>query len=215
MLPTSVRKTFIGLASGFLASLVVFLIVYFSLFQTFFTSFEADTYDWRMRKFIAPPENLIDDVIILDIDSRTLKEMGPFSQWPRTTWAKVLDILSEAGVRRIGLDLLFDQSLRFADEDSLLFEAIAKHGHVTTALTLSPTDADNYLYAMESEPAGFDTPKHALQIPAELADRLTTFQRMEPESPFFANAGEGIGLGKPDCGPRWYSSPNPTLYALQ
>ena len=38
-------------------------------------------------------------VIVVDIDDRSLSEIGPWP-WPRATQAKLMDVLAEAGVRQ-------------------------------------------------------------------------------------------------------------------
>lgn len=187
------RKLWMGLGSGALASLGVWIMTTFGALGEFFYKFEAATYDYRVRKIIEPPQNPIEDIIILDIDGRTLKELGSFSQWPRTYWAQILETLKRANARMVAMDVLFDRSYRFPEEDKRFVEAARAHGNVFSAFVLTPMDVDNFLEAMASEPAGFQADRFRLEVPDELIFRLDAIDRMEPEFPELHNASAGVG----------------------
>ncbi len=188
-----IRQIFTGLASGLIAGVIVWLLTSVGTFKDFFYRFEAVTYDWRMRKIIEPPKFQLEDVIIIDIDGRTLNKLGSFYQWSRTEWAKLLRILKEGNVSIVGLDVLFDPSKRFPREDASFIRAVKEHGGVVSSVVFTPADEDNFLYPMTSEPEGLDVDRFRVDLPDELRYHLYSFDRMEPDFPALANASAAIG----------------------
>jgi adenylate cyclase len=71
---------------------------------------------WRATAKTADERRLI----IIDIDERSLAEIGPWP-WPRSTQAKLMQNLAEAGVRQQIFDIVFSDS---HPEDPLLRQAI-------------------------------------------------------------------------------------------
>ena len=192
MLKTWFGSILKGAVSGIIGSFVVFVLLNIGLFKPFFYRFEAATYDWRMRKIITPPPNPIGSLIIVSVDGRSLNKLGAFYQWPRTLWGQAIDILNEGGARLVGVDVLFDKSQRFPQEDSLLVEAVSRHGNVFNAMVLTDSDPDNFLPPMAAEPGGLIAERFYQQIP-DLTYRIPAFDRMEPDFPELMNAGAGIG----------------------
>ncbi|RMF59841.1 MAG: CHASE2 domain-containing protein [Calditrichaeota bacterium] len=187
------QKVFSGVVSGVGACIVVWLLTQFGTFKSFFYRFEAVTYDWRIRKTIDPPVNQIDDVIIIDIDGRTLNKLGSFYQWSREEWAKLIQILQEAGVRLVGLDILFDPSKRFPREDARFIQAVKEYGQTVTSIVFTQADENNFLYPMSSEPEGLEVERFRVNVPDELMYRLPEYERMEPNFPQLSNASLAIG----------------------
>ena len=62
-------------------------------------------------------------LIIVDIDERSLAELGPWP-WPRATQAKLIQALADAGVRQQIFDVVFDQP---RPDDAPLLQAIQNH----------------------------------------------------------------------------------------
>jgi adenylate cyclase len=62
-------------------------------------------------------------VIVVDIDDRSLSEIGPWP-WPRATQAKLMDVLAEAGVRQQIFDVVFSEP---RPDDSVLLQSVQKH----------------------------------------------------------------------------------------
>ena len=62
-------------------------------------------------------------LIIVDIDERSLAELGPWP-WPRATQAKLIQALADAGVRQQIFDVVFDQP---RPDDAPLLQAIQTH----------------------------------------------------------------------------------------
>ncbi len=193
IMKSRLKKIVMGILAGLAGSLLVWLLLHLGMFQEFFYRLEAVTYDWRMRKIITPPKYQIDDIIIVDIDGRTLNQMGSFYQWSRTEWGLMLDILREGGVKMVGIDILFDKSKRFPQEDQVFVDAVKNFSEVINAVVFTPADEDNFLYPMPTEPEGLDKDRFRVQVPDELAYRIHSFQRIEPNFVDLLNAGQAIG----------------------
>lgn len=195
MVKTMTRKALTGILSGILATLIVWLLVLTPPFASTLYRFEAASYDWRMTSTIDPPEinKPIDEVVIVDIDGRSLAAMGPFQQWPRTHWAKVVNRLQDAGVRKIGIDVIFDPSIRFPEEDATFIEAVKKSQRVVAAVVFSRADDDQFLRPMPVEPEGLDVGRFTIKISSQLRQRLQTFNYMEPDFVTFLNAASTFG----------------------
>ena len=81
--------------------------------------------------FTEQPAPLSDAVVIVGIDQRSYRELlpryGPLVTWPRDLYAQVIDKLTDAGVRVIGLDLFFDAP---GKDDARLIAALQRAGNV-------------------------------------------------------------------------------------
>lgn len=62
-------------------------------------------------------------VIVVDIDDRSLREIGPWP-WPRSVQARLLDQIAAAGARQQILDIVFTDS---RSGDSILADAVHRH----------------------------------------------------------------------------------------
>ncbi len=83
-------------------------------------------YDGFLQRNTGQPPN---DPIIVAVDERSLAELGRWP-WPRDTHGLLIDRLSAAGVRAIGLDLLFAEPSANGKTDQMLAEAISRNGRV-------------------------------------------------------------------------------------
>jgi CHASE2 domain-containing sensor protein/signal transduction histidine kinase len=67
-----------------------------------------------------------EDVVIVAVDDASIAELGRWP-WPRTTHARLMDQLAQAGVRAVALDILFTEpSTQAPAEDAELAAAIAR-----------------------------------------------------------------------------------------
>ena len=92
----------------------------------FFEVLEAKTLDvqFKLRGPIAPgPET-----VIATIDERSIKNLGRFP-WPRSTWGRVVDRLTEEGAKVIVFDVFFSEPETVASDD-LFQRAIMQSGRV-------------------------------------------------------------------------------------
>ncbi len=76
-------------------------------FSDFYKTFERKTYD--LRETISAREERIPEIVIVDIDNETLKELGRFQSWPRYNIAKVINVISRQSPKIIGIDFLFSE----------------------------------------------------------------------------------------------------------
>ncbi len=92
----------------------------------FFEVLEAKTLDlqFAIRGPVAPgPET-----VIATIDEKSIKNLGRFP-WPRSTWGRVVDRLTEEGAKVIVFDVFFTEPEAVASDD-LFQRAIMKSGRV-------------------------------------------------------------------------------------
>ena len=82
----------------------------------------------------ATPAEPADDVVIIAIDELSMDRLGRWP-WPRTTHARLIEKLREAGAETIVFDILFPEP---SPEDQAMANAMQKHGNVILPLHLSP-----------------------------------------------------------------------------
>lgn len=186
------KKVMAGLSVGMVCGLLVWLISQM-LFQSFFYRIEAQTYDWRLRRVIEQPENPIDDIVIIDVDERSVQKLGTYHHWPRTYWERLIKYLSDARVKMIGIDYIFDPDKRYPEEDKAFQRAIFETGNVCSALYFSQADTEHFRPAMVNEPPGLDYTRLTHQLPENLFQNLLVQDRLEPEYPEFLNASKTAG----------------------
>ncbi len=187
------KKLFTGLLVGLIMGLVAWLITQV-LFKPFFFRMEAQSYDWRLRRVVEQPKTPIDDIVIIDVDERSVAKLGSYHQWPRKYWAKMIRFLNENEVKLIGLDFIFDPDRRHPEEDQEFRQAIQECGKVVNALYFSRADSEHFRYAMSQEPKGLNYQPLLQEVPETLFHNLISEERLEPENPLFLNAGLSAGF---------------------
>ncbi len=208
-----VRRIFVGVISGLMSLVFVWLLTEV-LFPRFFYRFESATYDlrttlnWRLSLPDDPRKHKpIEDIVIIDIDEFSLQRLGKFHTWPRTYWAKAIRILNNGGARLIGMDLIFDPDPRRPEEDQAFLDALQQASNVITAFYLTAADSENFLYAMPSEPEGFQYQRFQVSLPPRLFYALPSAERMDPVFIELFNASRGVGFVNiqpdPDGVSRW------------
>lgn len=178
----------IGLATGLLVWLLSQV-----LFKSFFFQIEAQTYDWRIKRAVSQPENPIDDIVIIDVDERSIQKLGSYYHWPRQYWKKMIDYLSNAGVSLIGLDFIFDPDPRHLSEEKEFQESIRVAEVVCNTFYFSMADPEHFRPAMAKEPDELEYSRFTQDVPRDLFDRLIPQERIEPEYAGFLNAGMAAG----------------------
>lgn len=101
-----------------------------------FDTLERQTMDWRARQFDAYSPAASDELVILGIDDRALREEGAWP-WDRGRIAGVVRELTSAGAGVIALDVLFEEP---REGDVELGEAIASSGRVVAPIRFSGPD---------------------------------------------------------------------------
>jgi adenylate cyclase len=192
------RRTLTGGALGLLAALLVLLLTYL-LEPQLFDAFEAKSLDWR---YLGRLKTLwerrqgatIEEIIIVDIDDRSLEKMGRFDQWPRDYHARLVDYIAGGGARAIGFDVLFMEPDRDAEMDSALVAATARSGIVYHAMAFSNANPDAFLYPMEAPPAGLRAERLSLLPGSEAQRKFRSADRMDGRLVPLYNAAAGIGF---------------------
>jgi diguanylate cyclase (GGDEF)-like protein len=77
-------------------------------------------------------------MVVVAIDQQSLAELGRWP-WPRSTHARLLDVLGTAGARGVALDLLFVEPAEDPAQDRALAQAIERMGHVVLPIHADET----------------------------------------------------------------------------
>jgi adenylate cyclase len=186
------RKLVTGVLVGLASGLLVWLLSQF-LFDQFFFRIESQTYDWRLRRAIESPVNPIDDIVIIDIDERSIQKLGSYYTWPRNYWVRLINYLKSTGASMVGLDIIFDENPHSPTEDLELQKAMTDAGYVCNAFYFSTADMEHYRPAMVNEPSDLQFGNFTVQVPDELLAGLINEDRFEPTYPGFLNAGLTAG----------------------
>lgn len=108
-----VRRRLLGLALTGVAALCAFDLLPISLIQTL----DQSIYDTRLRLASSAPD---DRVLIVDIDEASIARIGRWP-WDRSRMGELVGTLVErGGARVVGIDIVFAEPQREADEDTAL-----------------------------------------------------------------------------------------------
>lgn len=91
-------------------------------------SWPSDAYIYDLIQFsqTSPPSP---DILVVAIDERSLKGLGRWP-WPRSMHARLLEQLTDAGVKSVLFNVIFAEPSRNPAEDDDLALAMRRHGHV-------------------------------------------------------------------------------------
>ncbi len=103
------RKKLFAIHCFFGAIVSCFMFFLFSLNLPFFAKLNYSVYDWMLWEF--HNEKLTKQVVIVDIDDKSLKEVGQWP-WPRYKLAKLLEKIQQGQPGAVGFDILFPQKDR-------------------------------------------------------------------------------------------------------
>lgn len=122
-----------------LSALVGGLAAIASHWQWFWQQDEA-VYDAYVGAWDYPPDPRL---LIVAIDDNSLQQIGQWP-WPRSTHARLLDRLTEAGSARVVLDLMLSEPDRQdAAQDAELAAAIRRNGRVVLPVLAAPASGPN------------------------------------------------------------------------
>ncbi|SFS00894.1 sensor domain CHASE2-containing protein [Dyella sp. OK004] len=106
-------------------------------------------YDLHMRYW---PYQTSDAVTIVAIDPKSLSKLGNWP-WPRTVHAQLLDRLTAADVRGVGVDItMADPDVNHPENDHTLAQAIRRNGHVIMPVFAEATELGGTLEEMLPTP---------------------------------------------------------------
>jgi adenylate cyclase len=193
MLKKHLRKVISGAFLGLISAIVIWILAKYVADELLY-SYEAKTYDWRVKKKIVDvPEQSIEDIVIVDIDGRSISKLGKFSQWQRSYYPKVIKFLNEGGAVTIGMDILFDRDIWHPEDDVEFVNTVAEAGNIYNALYFEMEDSLNWRYVMDDEPQGFEAGRFYYQFPLEQMERFRREDRFENEFIELLNASRGCG----------------------
>ncbi|MEN6317717.1 MAG: PAS domain S-box protein [Syntrophaceae bacterium] len=132
---------------------VTVLFILFYIFQTPFSRFlELRFFDTVLREY--PLKTPAPEIIIVDIDERSLKKFGQWP-WPRHLMTRLLKKIHESGASAIGVDMLFSEADR-TSLDTVLKDFDAHYGYSLPTKQIPPEIMNNdYLLAQTLEAGPF------------------------------------------------------------
>ncbi len=94
------------LSNLLLAVLSFIIILLISIYQPLYLDFENKTYDLRYGLKVSKKN--FEEIVIVDIDARSLEKLGRFQNWPRSNFARIINYLDE--VKALGVDIFWGES---------------------------------------------------------------------------------------------------------
>ena len=187
------KKILSGSILGLTAAVIVWLLANYVM-RDILLSYEAKTYDWRVSRKVADVEQQsIDDIVIVDLDGRSLSKLGKVYQWPRSYYTHVINYLNEGGALLIGFDIIFDKDIWRPDLDQKFVQAVQNAGNVYSALYLGGSDSASFRYVMDKEPPQFEAEKFYYLLPPKDMERFRSEERFDNEYFALLNASRGVG----------------------
>jgi adenylate cyclase len=198
MRKNTLRRLFIGNVIG-LATAVVIILITEVLFPEFFDNFEAKSFDIRYSTKIKKLEasrdgQAIDDIVIIDIDNRSLNQFGRFQQWPRDYYTAVIKFVSESGAVVIGIDVLFMEQDIDRVADTLLVQATRQAGNVCHSLSFSKAEPGAFLYKMDAPPAELDTAGYSYLFSNDIITHFPHADRFDGKFFRLYNVAQKLGF---------------------
>ncbi len=193
-----IRKILYGAAIGASVGIIVLVISQWIMPGTF-RSLEAKTLDWR---YLSKVEHLweqrqgnpIEDIVIIDIDNRSLDKLGRYNQWPRTYHARVADYVASGGAAALVFDILFMEPDANPVADEEFAAATKRAGNVVHSMSFSQADPDAFLYIMNEPPSGFDAARYSMRFPQEVSQHFSLAERFEGKVMKLYNNSAALGF---------------------
>ena len=140
----------------YLLSTALIFAITFSLGHFVSPLFENKIYDQKIR---SSSRRIDAPVILVELDQESLdfysKKFNISWPWPRSLYAKAINFLASAGVKAIGLDMIFSEPSLYGGEDELLATAIKKAGNVFMPLFFADNGTlatDLTRFALQADP---------------------------------------------------------------
>lgn len=132
---------------------------------------DESLYDLNMRHWTYVPG---DDTVIVAIDPKSLAELGRWP-WPRSLHARLIDRLTDAGVRAIGMDITMSTpDTAHPRDDHALAAALHRNGHVVMPVFAEADDLGGTLEEAQPIPVLARDAKALGQVDVTLgADGIT------------------------------------------
>ena len=149
------KKPLITLLIAAAAGGAICFLANFTFFEPLFDQFEFVMRDIRSQYRALSLERGFEGAVILDIDNRSIYKLGKMRGWPREYFARTIDYLKEGGAEAVVFDIIFDRGLSTSD-DSILTASVRNASNVFSSISFAEADSENFFYAMNAEPKGFD-----------------------------------------------------------
>jgi adenylate cyclase len=98
------RKIIAGISLGLVAAGLILLLGEFGWLDVL----EMKTYDWRVRQSVASPPRVNPDIVLVEINETSLRDLQPFLgrwPWPRVAMAKLVDYFNRGPAKVIAIDV--------------------------------------------------------------------------------------------------------------
>lgn len=161
---------------------------------------EIKTYDWRMqmkvqRRTADRSGGSIDDVVIIDIDEKSIEKAENFEQRYRNYHARVIEKIHKDNPAAIGVsNFILEPDDKNRKGDDSLRMAIEKAGNVFLGLSFSKANPDAFLFPMKNVPSGFKYEKFSYEIAAE--ESLSTMLELDRfDGKFIELYNQAAGIG--------------------
>jgi adenylate cyclase len=188
-------KIFQALKIQLIAIASVLLVLFFTrwLAPDTFDTYEARTYDWRVSSRADKAPQSIKEVTIIDIDDRTIDNLGSFYRWPKEYWVRTLDYVNSGNPKAMVIDVIFDQNRINPQEDEEFINGISATKRLYNALYFDRADSLTFRPAMLHEPDGLDWRKIILPFPQQILAQYPPQERLENKFVELINAGLSAG----------------------
>lgn len=192
-------KGLIEVGLGIFSALIVIMLFRLTPSQIF-TQFEEQTLDWRYQKKIQKSwsdrkQGTIDDIIIVDIDDRSLEKLGRFEQWPRSYHARLINFIDSGNPAAIGFDILFmEKDQADPQSDDSLRTVVKQAKNIFLAMSFSRANPDNFIHPMKSEPADFEYSRYSFQLRDSDQLHFPSVDRFDGKFCELYNVAKGIGF---------------------
>jgi len=132
----------VGLLLGLAPPIIIFVLT--TLFPSFYLGVEDRTYDLRQSALGGPPEEGIKPIILVDIDEKSIRELGEVEGWPRYYYAKITQYLRPCKILGFYIPFFYPELYQykrlgkdFKGFDKEFIEEVKTHGNVHFAFKLS------------------------------------------------------------------------------
>lgn len=130
---SSTKKDTVALQKKTVLSILLVALACLFIYGDWLWRVDQIIYDWHLRWWSRPPP---DDILIVAIDELSLRELGRWP-WSRRLHAKLIDNLTAAGARVIGLDIVFaEPNTDDPVGDKRLAQSLKKSGRVVLPVIL-------------------------------------------------------------------------------
>ena len=146
------KQLFQGLTIAFSIAVFVYLAFYLDLFYVL----QRHSSDLLFRAGESRPvRGLPKEITVVAIDDKSLEQLGHFSTWPRSRYARLIDVLAEAKARVIVFDILFSEAT--ADDEALAL-SMRNAGNVVLPSIIIPVVSNPAGLQPTGEPEAFLKP---------------------------------------------------------